>query len=98
MRAADVHNLSLSLLRLQELKQSVDAIAYVGKVASLASVSENADWLAFQGGLNEVRQHHAVAAGLPWSNYVEEPGHDHRQAMRRGVGEGKELVQFLRSR
>src|SRR4029450_13229565 len=63
----------------------------------LPAVAKNRDRLALERLANEVRQYHAVAAGLSRADGVEEAQDDHRHLLLVPVGESEPFVQGLRA-
>ena len=72
--------------------------SHVAEAAGLLARAVDLDGLVLQGPLHEARHDHAVAAGLPRPDRVEEPGADDAQAVLLVKGLAQELVDGLAAR
>src|SRR5262249_30040082 len=80
-----------------QANEGLNDIADVTEATGLLAVAENAQGPARFGGGDEARQDHAVAAGLPRSDGIEEAGNDNREVAPTGVGESEEFVHEFRA-
>ena len=74
-----------------------DGVADVAEAARLLAVAVNADGSVVDGGLHEIRQDHAVAAGLPRTDGVEQAHDDDGKLLFFPVREREKFVQSLGS-
>ena len=72
-----------------------DRVEDVGEAARLRAVSEHGQVVLGEGLADEVRDDHAVGAGLPWAHRVEEPHHDHLGVLLARVAVGDHLAEDL---
>ena len=77
---------------------AADDVGDVAEAARLRAVAVDGDRLARQALPHEVRDHHAVAAGLARPDGIEEARDDHRQLLLFPVGQRQELVDRLAAR
>jgi len=78
-----------------EAEESLDGVAHVAEATGLLAIPIYFDRLIFQGALHEIRQHHAIAAGLPRPYRIEEAHHDDRLLFLLPIGDRQEFVEGL---
>ena len=81
---SDVEHLADRARLVDKAHQPVDHVADVSERARLPAVAVDGDRLACERLLHEVRDHHAVPAGLPRAHRVEQPHDDDRQPASHG--------------
>src|SRR5215469_4506382 len=94
---ANIDDLTDSVLEWNDLQKCFDSITDIAEAPRLLAVPEHIEWLISQCRLDEIRQNHAVAAGLPWAYRVKESHHDNRLLLLLPIGNRQKFVECFRS-
>src|SRR5207249_8716973 len=95
---ADVDDFSDGAVQVHEANEGFDSVADIAEAARLLSAAVDADGGVVEGGLDEIGEHHAVAASLPRAHGIEQTSDDDRQLFLFPTGRSKNSMESIRRR
>src|SRR5437588_6627074 len=90
---AHIHDFADGTFGVHEANQSFDRVANVAETAGLLAGAVNGDRRILQSGLDEIRQHHAVASGLAWTYGIKKARNNNGQLLFLPVRKREEFVE-----
>src|SRR5207249_4463662 len=94
----NIDDFSDGAVQVHEADESFHSVADIAEAARLLSAAIDADGGVVQGRLDEVGEHHAVAAGLPRTYGIEQASYDDGQLLFPPVGKSEKLIECLGGR
>ncbi len=95
---ADVDDFADGTIGVHEADETFDGVADIAEAARLLAGAVDADGGVVQGGLDEIGEHHSIAAGLPGTDGIEQASHDDGQLLFLPVGKSEKLIERLGGR
>ena len=90
---ADIDDFADGTIRVHEADEAFDRIPHIAEAARLLAAAIDADGGVVESGLDEIGEHHSVAAGLPGAHGIEQASHDDREFFLLPVGKGKKFIE-----
>jgi hypothetical protein len=94
---ADIDDFTDGTVRVHQADEGFDGVPDVAETTRLLAIPVDLDGGMVESGLHEIREYHAVPAGLARTDGIKQTGHDHRKLFLLPVGEREKLIEGFRS-
>src|SRR5713226_8360070 len=95
---ADVNDFADGALQIHEADETFNGVTHIAEAARLLSAAVDVDGGVVQGGLDEIGEHHSIAAGLPRANGIEQANDNDGQLFFLPIGKSEKLIERLGGR